>query len=157
MLAAPAAGPNIIPARITSIGWSVSGTGVNGSGIDTCDAAANAMAKPMMPSAVRPLRVRDGVRVVILSVYSRYAEGNCVAAAEAQRRQSATRIPILHRVQQRRQHPRATGTDRMAERDRAAVDVHTIPVPLETEPVGDRLRRERFVGLDEIVALDRRL
>src|SRR5262245_57367617 len=56
MLAAPATGPSIIPLRITSIGWSVSGTGVNGSGIDTCDAAATAAAKPTMPIAVSRLR-----------------------------------------------------------------------------------------------------
>src|SRR5262245_18954444 len=94
ILAAPAAGPNIMPARITSIGCNVIGTGVNGSGIDTCDAAATAAANPTIPTAVNRCRESDGVRVVI-SVHSRNAEGNRVTAAKAQRRKSTARIPIL--------------------------------------------------------------
>ena len=52
MLAAPATGPSHIPARTTSIGCSVMGTGVHGSGIATCDAAATAAAKPTIPTIV---------------------------------------------------------------------------------------------------------
>ena len=50
MLVAPATGPSIMPARITSIGCRVIGTGVNGSGIAICDAAATAAAKPTTPT-----------------------------------------------------------------------------------------------------------
>ena len=58
-----------MPERITSIGCSVMGTGVQGSGIAIYDAAATAAAKPTIPKIVTP-RERDSVltlvRVVIL-------------------------------------------------------------------------------------------
>ena len=54
MLATPALGPSIMPARITSIGCRVSGTGVPGSGIATCEAAATAAANPTVPARVTP-------------------------------------------------------------------------------------------------------
>src|SRR5262249_28285044 len=45
-----------MPARTTSIGCNVIGTGVHGRGIAICDAAATAAAKPKTPMTV----VRDG-------------------------------------------------------------------------------------------------
>ena len=75
MLAAPATGPSHIPARMTSIGCNVIGTGVQGSGIAICDAAPTAAAKPMIPTNVkrdeseRPSGVRSGEAVVVMSVY----------------------------------------------------------------------------------------
>src|SRR5690349_3851345 len=109
MLVAPATGPRNMPARITSIGWSVIGTGVHGSGIAICEAAATAAAKPTTPKIVRP-RERESepalVRVV-MSFHSRDAEGNRVAATEAQRREPSLLVSILERVQQCRQNTSA--------------------------------------------------
>ena len=62
---------------------------------------------------------------------------------------------ILQRVEQRRQHAGAARADRMAERDRAAVHVDAVPVPAQPPAVGERLRRERLVRLDQIVVADR--
>ena len=42
----------------------------------------------------------------------------------------------------------------MPERDRAAVHVHAIPRPAEPVAIGQRLRGERFIGLDQIVVAD---
>jgi hypothetical protein len=78
MLAAPATGPSHMPASTTSIGCNVIGTGVNGSGIATCDAAATAAAKPTIPTIVSDgesacpegVRDRDAVdAVVVMSVH----------------------------------------------------------------------------------------
>src|SRR5436309_16115476 len=76
MLAAPATGPSISPASTTTSGCSVIGTGVNGSGIATCDAAASTAAKPTMPIVVtRPSR--DGRTAVerVLIVSGKFEEG----------------------------------------------------------------------------------
>ena len=80
-----------------------------------------------------------------------YAKRDGVAAAEAERRETRLRTAILHRVKKCRQNARAAGADRVAQRDRAAVDVHAIPVPAQPLAVGECLRRERFIRLDEIV------
>ena len=42
----------------------------------------------------------------------------------------------------------------MAERNRAAVDIHFVGVPAEIFVDGAGLRRERLVGLDEIEVAD---
>src|SRR4051794_36393521 len=42
----------------------------------------------------------------------------------------------------------------MSKRDRAAIDIHPTPVPAELLTVGERLRRERLVRLDEVVVAD---
>src|SRR5438552_4259211 len=44
----------------------------------------------------------------------------------------------------------------MSKRDRAAVDVDTLPVPPELFPIGDRLRGKGLVGFDQIVIADLR-
>jgi hypothetical protein len=60
---------------MTSIGCNVIGTGVHGSGIAICDAAATAAAKPTIPTSVkrdeseRPSGVRSRDTVVVMSVY----------------------------------------------------------------------------------------
>src|SRR4051812_41758134 len=106
---------------------------------------------------IATLRERVGVpaliRVVIL-VHPRDAEGNRVTTAEAQRREAALLVSILERVEQRRQHTRAARSDRMAERNRAAVYVHVVPVPVESRAVGKCLRGECLVRLDEIEVAD---
>src|SRR5207249_5248563 len=82
------------------------------------------------------------------------AESDGITAAKTQRRDARPGVAILHGVQQRREHARAAGTDRVSESDRAAVDVDALPVPAQRLPVGKRLRCERFVGLDQIVVTD---
>ena len=63
MLAAPAAGPSIKPARTTTSGCSVIGTGVKGNGIATCEARARAIEKPAMPAMVK--RASRGCRTEV--------------------------------------------------------------------------------------------
>ena len=70
------------------------------------------------------------------------------AAAEAQRRQPVAALPPLQLVDERRHDPRAAGADRVAQRDRAAVDVDLLPVEPELAAVGQRLGGERLVDLD---------
>ena len=79
-----------------------------------------------------------------------------VAAAQAERGEAGLLAALLQRVEQRDQHARARGADRVPERDRAAVDVDAVPVPAERVAVGQRLRRERLVGLDQVEVADRR-
>src|ERR1043166_6819667 len=52
-----------------------------------------------------------------------HAHGNTHAAADAERGEALLRIALLHLEQQGRQHARAGRTDRMPQRDGAAVDV----------------------------------
>src|SRR3954463_722860 len=110
MLATPATGPSIRPASTTIIGCSVIGTGVNGSGIATCDAAARASAKPATAAIVRPTprgRSMNVERVLMVtksefkccSINALDAEGDGVAAAEAERRQACTGTAVAQRVQ----------------------------------------------------------
>ena len=47
--------------------------------------------------------------------------------------------------------------DRVAERDRAAVDVDLVPVEAELAAVGQHLRGERLVDLDQVEGLGREL
>ena len=60
-------------------------------------------------------------------------------------------------VQQRGDDPRPARADRVAERDRAAVDVDLVPVEAELATVGQHLRGERLVDLDQVERLDRHL
>src|SRR5262245_47660050 len=52
-----------------------------------------------------------------------HAHSNAHAAADAQRREALLGAALLHLEQQGREHAGARSADRMAERDRAAVDV----------------------------------
>ena len=76
------------------------------------------------------------------------------AAAEAQRREPVAALAPRELVEQRRDDPRAAGPDRVAERDRAAVDVDLVPVEPERAAVGQGLGGERLVDLDEVERLD---
>src|SRR5262249_28090975 len=60
-----------------------------------------------------------------------HAHRNAHAAADAERGKAFLGVALLHLVQQRHQHARAGGADRMAERDRATVDVDLRRVPAE--------------------------
>src|SRR6185503_7365679 len=165
MLAAPTLGPSIMPARMTSIGCNVIGTGVPGSGRAICDAAATAAANNTAPNTRSDAKTRRAFSrletsvvdmSVDMSVDSRNAERHGIAAAETQRGEPGGLVAILERVKQRGEDARAARANRMTEGDRAAVHVHAIPIPRQALPVRNRLRRERFVRFDEIVISDRR-
>src|ERR1700680_24470 len=68
-----------------------------------------------------------------------------IAAADAQRGEALLRNALLHFMQQDHQHARAGRADRMADHDRAAVDVDVdlggIPAEVLVDRVG--LRRDR--------------
>ena len=58
-------------------------------------------------------------------------------------------------VEQRHDEPRTAHPERVADRDRAAVDVHALLVDPEVAHHRERLRGERLVQLDEVDVLDR--
>ena len=58
-------------------------------------------------------------------------------------------------MQERDDEARAAHPERMAERDRAAVDVHLLGVEAELADHGEALRRERLVQLDEVDLVER--
>src|SRR5689334_400067 len=76
-----------------------------------------------------------------------HREGDAHAAADAERRQALLRVAASHLVQQRDEHATARRTDRMPQRDSAAVDVDLRGVPAHLVVHRARLRRERFVDL----------
>src|ERR1700733_13547110 len=78
------------------------------------------------------------------------AHGDAHAAADAERGKALLGVALLHLVQQRHQHARPGGTDRMADRDRAAIDVDLGEIPAEVLVDRAGLRGERLVGLDQI-------
>src|SRR3981081_860704 len=123
-------------------------------GSTNCDARASAPAATRMPST----RVR-GERAVRTSVVMLLppvdGEGDPFAATEAERREAAVEIAVLQCVQQRREHTGATPADRMSERGGAAGHVDAVPIPVESRTVGERLRREGFVRLDQVIVADR--
>src|SRR5215472_9912286 len=90
----------------------------------------------------------------ILRPLSFHAHRDAHSAADAQRSQSFFRIALLHLMQQRDQHAGARRADRMAERDRAAVDVDLVGVPAEILVDRARLGREGFVRLDQVEIFD---
>src|SRR5688572_5552884 len=65
----------------------------------------------------------------IFSFLAFHGERHAHAAADAQRGEAASCVPLLHFVEQRDQHARARSADRMTERDRAAVHVDLLRVP----------------------------
>src|SRR6185436_1181245 len=76
------------------------------------------------------------------------------AAAEAQGREAVVALAPAQLVQQGRDDSRSRGADGMAERDGPAVDVDLVPVEAELAPVGDGLRGECLVDLDEVEVAD---
>src|SRR5713101_1240246 len=77
-------------------------------------------------------------------------EGDGVAAAEAQCGDAALQVAALQFIEQRDQDARAAGADGMAERHRAAVDVHLFRIELEVPRNGNGSDGESFIELDEI-------
>src|SRR5262249_43251692 len=78
------------------------------------------------------------------------AHCNAHATTDAKGGEALLGIALLHLVEQRHQHARAGRADRVAERDCAAVDVDLAGVPAEVLVDRAGLRREGFVGFDEV-------
>src|SRR5437763_2321958 len=78
------------------------------------------------------------------------AHRNSHAAADAQRREALLHAALLHFVEQGHEDARPGCPDRMAQRDRAAIDIDPIGVPAEIAVDRASLRRESLVGLDEV-------
>src|SRR6185295_7443227 len=71
-------------------------------------------------------------------------------ATNAHGHHAVARLASFHLVQDRRRQLRAGAAERMAERDRAAVDVEPIGIDRQRAQAGEDLRGEGFVQLDEI-------
>ena len=69
------------------------------------------------------------------------AHGDTHAATDAQRGEALLGIALLHFMEQRHQHARTGGADRMADGDGAAVDVDLRGIPAEI--IVDRAGLER--------------
>src|SRR5258707_10203941 len=82
------------------------------------------------------------------------AHSNPHAAADAQRGEALLGVALLHLVQQRDQHAGAGSADRMADRDRATIDVDLGSIPAEVLVDRAGLRGESLVGLDQIEIAD---
>src|SRR5438128_479589 len=65
-------------------------------------------------------------------------QSDAFAAADTQRRAAGLDAGVGHRVQQRDENARARRADRVAERDRAAPDVHLLRVEADHLVVDDR-------------------
>src|SRR5262245_33067226 len=107
------------------------------------------------------LTVRPGCWAMVRSCSLLSFAGSCrsdaledhrdaLAAADAGRRAAELLAAHLEFADQRQQQARAGGAERMAERDRAAVDVALVAVELELLLATEVLRRERLVDLDTI-------
>src|SRR5947209_11350799 len=90
------------------------------------------------------------IRLTSLHVLTLDGQRHGVAAAEAERGESAARAATLHFVQHRRQKARARLPYGVAERDRAAVNVHLLRVEPQLAYDRDGLNRERLVQLYEV-------
>src|SRR5580765_3937942 len=75
---------------------------------------------------------------------------DALAAPDAEGRRAEVRVAVLHRVQQRDEDPGAARTDRVAEGDRTAVDVHAVLRDAELAEDAEGLCGERLVQLPEV-------
>src|SRR5262245_29795017 len=77
---------------------------------------------------VAPLLARSGLHTL-------HGHGDRAATAESQRREPIATFAPLELVEERRDDARAARPDRVAERDRAAVDVDLVPIEAELPAV----------------------
>jgi len=84
--------------------------------------------------------------------YTLAGNGRCdaLATTDAQSREAPVCVPSDHLVNERDQDPASRGADGMSERNRAAIHVNDVRIPLEFIAYGEELRGEGFVGFDEI-------
>ncbi len=76
--------------------------------------------------------------------------GHALADAHAQGREPVPAVAAAQLVQERDDEARAAHPERVAERDRAPVDVHPLLVEAELADNGEALRGEGLVELDEV-------
>src|ERR1043166_1753132 len=120
--------------------------------------AAHARVRPCCWYSLETLMA--GTSPAITSIVERtidsalHAHRDTHAAADAQRREPPLGVALLHLEQQGGEHARAGRADRMADRDRAAVDVDLGGIP--TEVLVDRagLRGKCLVRLDQVEIVD---
>ena len=72
-----------------------------------------------------------------------------MAAADAQRRQTVLCVAFFHGMQQADQNARAAGADRMAQCNRAAVDVDAFLREAQRIANCQKLSGKRFIGLNQ--------
>ena len=75
---------------------------------------------------------------------------DALTAADAGGRHAVLLAAPPQLEQQRQQQARAAGAERMAERDRAAVDVDLVAIEAQLLLAREILRRERLVDLDQV-------
>src|SRR5436853_2198936 len=78
-----------------------------------------------------------------------------LADADAERREAVAAAAAAEFVQEGDDESRAAHPERMAERNRAPVDVHLRRIEAELADHGEALRRERLVQLDEVEIVGR--
>src|SRR5690606_33091912 len=83
-----------------------------------------------------------------------HAHGDAHAAANAQGSQTLPGPPALHLMEQRCQHTCSGSSDRVADSDRAAINIDDVGVPAELLVHCTGLRGEGFVGFHKIEIVD---
>src|SRR5215218_4154860 len=121
--------------------------------------------RPGLATTTRILRAVAGrcSRVCVSAAIVRVALGACdledhrvaLTAAGADRRDAEAAATPPQLVDQRAEDACARGTDRVAQRDRAAVDVHLGLVDAEHPHRVDRDRGEGLVDLEDVDVVDR--
>src|SRR5262245_19039545 len=89
-----------------------------------------------------------------LAVYPVDDRPDALANADAHRREAITSSAPPQLVDKRRQDPRTRAAERVAERDRAAVDVDASAVEVLLTDALQRLGAERLIQLDEVHVAD---
>ena len=118
--------------------------------LDALRAAAGAPASgPAGPAPTMPTCVRISPRPCPLE-----QRGLALADADAQRREPVAAAAAAQLVRERDDEPGAAHAERVAERDRAAVDVHALLVEAEVAHDGEALRGEGLVQLDQVDVAD---
>src|ERR1700682_6619989 len=90
-----------------------------------------------------------------IALIARDTHRNPHPPTDAQGGEALLGVALLHLVEQGDENPRDRGADRVAERDRPAIDVELVGI--EAQIFTDRagLRGEGLVGLDEVGVADR--
>src|ERR1035437_7029124 len=88
----------------------------------------NSHSHSLSPLKLNSTFSNSSLRLILISPTTQsdslHTERHRIPPTQAQRRQPLARSAILHRVEQRDEHTRPARSDRMSERDRAAVHVH---------------------------------
>src|SRR3954451_2017604 len=117
---------------------------------------ARAKWKAELPSISVLSRSKNAAaRVSALTAIHLDDDGVALPAARADSRNAEAAATPAQLVHQRAEYASAAGADRVAERDRAAVDVHLRLVDAEHAHRVDRDRREGLVDLEQVNVVDR--